>query len=212
MSREVRVMVAKARETMAAAGFSHDGESAAREARRASGTRTAPHAERFASAMERYISAVAQHGASEGSTTRLSFPPSTVADVMNRSVVSAYETALFKEIARALARNRIATVPVIDADHRVVGIVTVSDLLARVVGEAPARGRRKGTSADRLRKMHAATARDLMTSPPITVTPDTSIADAARRAAHHRVRALPVVNRRRELVGMVSRSDLMTVF
>ena len=138
---------------------------------------------------------------------------STVGDVMNRAVVSAYRDAMYKEIARSLARNDINTVPVVDEGHRVVGVVTASDLLGRVVHQRlMPRGHRLSHCSDTNRKRHAGTARDLMTRPAITVTAETTIVEAARIAARNRVRSLPVVDRKGALVGLITRSDLVKVF
>src|SRR4051794_40025251 len=71
-----------------------------------------------------------------------------VGDVMTRAVVTAHGGAPLKEIAAAMARNHISTVPVIDDDRRVVGVVTAADLLARVSGDhgRPPRGHRLSSS------------------------------------------------------------------
>jgi CBS-domain-containing membrane protein len=175
-----------------------------------------PTADRYATALERYVQAVAGSEAGLEPThtqQHYGFPPSDVTDVMNHSVVTAYPGALFKEVAAALARNHIDAVPVIDEDRHVVGVVTASDLLARVAGTRPVpRGHRLSAGMETARKGRALTAKELMTSPAITVTPNTSIADAARLAARSRVRSLPVVDRNGVLVGMVSRGDLVKVF
>jgi CBS-domain-containing membrane protein len=143
----------------------------------------------------------------------ITFPPLTVAHVMTRSVVSAYAGAVFKEIAAALDRNHINAVPVIDEEHRVVGLVTTSDLLTRIAHVRPMpRGHHVGARSDLARKEHGGTARELMTSPAITTTPGTSIADAAHQLARHRIRSMPVVDRDGRLIGIVSRADLIQLF
>lgn len=48
-----------------------------------------------------------------------------------------------------------------------------------------------------------------MTSPPITVTPETHCKDAAALLVRHRISALPVVNAAGRLVGLVSEADLL---
>ncbi len=52
-------------------------------------------------------------------------------------------------------------------------------------------------------------ARDIMTSPAITVGPDTSARETARLLVLHRISAVLVVDDRHHVVGMVSESDLM---
>jgi CBS domain-containing protein len=54
-------------------------------------------------------------------------------------------------------------------------------------------------------------AKDIMTSPVITVTPDTSIKEAAAILIRNRISTLPVVNDQQELVGIVSEADLMAL-
>lgn len=172
-----------------------------------------PTKERYTSALERYVQAVSTDVPWTQVTQRGTFPPITVADVMRQDVVTAYENALFKEIACALDRNRIDAVPVIDEGRRVVGVVTASDLLARLAGARPApRGHRMAARGEARYKRHACTARELMTAPAITVTPGTLIVDAARLAARSRVRNLPVVNADGLLLGMVARADLIKLF
>lgn len=137
--------------------------------------------------------------------------PSQVQDVMTRDVIWVPGTASFKEIVTALIGHHVAALPVLDSRGVVIGIVSESDLLAKAAGgqlvishgqrQAEARGRLRGT-----------TAKDLMTTPVITTTPDSPIAEAARNAAHRRVRRLPVVDARGRLVGIVSRGDLLRTF
>jgi len=52
-------------------------------------------------------------------------------------------------------------------------------------------------------------ARDIMTSPVVTVTRDATVESAAGLMTTHRITALPVVGPRGELIGMVSESDLL---
>src|SRR6266540_3847970 len=51
--------------------------------------------------------------------------------------------------------------------------------------------------------------RDIMTSPVVTVTPDTSVKDAAAALVEHGINAVPVVDDGRRLVGIVSEADLL---
>lgn len=189
------------------------GKQAQQEAARTSIGHVGPTADRYAAALERYVCAVSADSAAPRPTnSRRGFPPRTVADVMTRSVVCAYASAPFKEIARALHRNGINAVPVLDEQRHVVGVVTASDLLGRVGHNSPLPSGHRPGHQDARHKVHAATARELMTSPAITITPRASIAEAARLLNRHRVRSLPVVDRRGVLVAMVSRVDLIELF
>jgi CBS domain-containing protein len=140
--------------------------------------------------------------------------PEFVRDVMVSRVISVDEDAVFKEIVHALARNRISAVPVLNDQRQVVGVVSESDLLARVSGsliDLP-KGHRRSGGAETRAKMHAATARELMTSPPVCTAPDRRIADAAKQAADARVRRMPVVDSNGVLLGIVARAELLRPF
>lgn len=141
----------------------------------------------------------------------MSTTPTLVKDVMSCAVVSARADALFKEIVAAMARNHISIVPVLGDDRRLIGVVSASDLLARTSGdrgEIP-RGHRLVTVHERHRKSHATTAAELMTAPAITVAQDATIADAAHQCAKSHVRCMPVLDKSGDLVGIVSRTDLL---
>jgi CBS-domain-containing membrane protein len=136
----------------------------------------------------------------------------TVADVMTRRVATVTEEAGYKQIVETLTKNAVSAVPVVDADHRVVGVVSEADLIHKVdiVGLEPtgwplARKRVKVARA----KANADFARDLMTTPPITIADGDSVGVAARLMDTERVKRLPVVDSEGRLVGIVSRSDLL---
>jgi CBS domain-containing protein len=140
---------------------------------------------------------------------------SLVRDVMTTEVVAVEAWTPFKEIVARLAQHRISAVPVVDADRRVLGIVTEADLLLKQEHPDPkadvsliwTRRRRQERA-----KAAAAVAAKLMTTPAVTVPPTATITEAARRMHTARVKRLPVVDERGQLLGMVSRADLLKVF
>lgn len=147
--------------------------------------------------------------------SRWSLENNLVRDVMTRDVVSVTADTPFKEIVDTLATCRVSAVPVVDADHKVLGVVSESDLLAKVVAGGDPRVRvgvgHSEKTATR-RKSHAETAHELMHAPAVTVHPDASVVHAARLAAIEHVRRLPVVDASGVLAGIVTRSDLLRVF
>jgi CBS domain-containing protein len=179
---------------------------------------------RYELAMHRYLAviaetpthpAAAQTGDEATSTRAVSTGYTAVTDVMTSGVVAAHQGATFKEIVQSLARNRIGSVPVIDDDRKVVGMVTESDLLAHMAKGHPSpvpSPHRIGAGRDRRRKEEAEIAADLMTSPAVTIQAEASVADAAKLAAKTKVHRLPVVDSDGVLVGIVSRGDLLKSF
>jgi CBS-domain-containing membrane protein len=134
---------------------------------------------------------------------------------MTRDVVTVDEHTPFKEITQLLADCHISAMPVLDPDARVVGVVSEADLLRKEEfpqGPPGARlfegRRRRATRA----KATGDTAVELMTAPAITVGPDASVAEAARRLHRHHIKRLPVLDPAGPLVGIVSRADLLKVF
>jgi CBS-domain-containing membrane protein len=135
----------------------------------------------------------------------------TVKDVMTAEVVAVRRDTTFKELAAALRRHRLIAFPVVDDGGRVIGVVSEADMLAKEALAEP------GVVAGLLHRsdVHKAegmTAGALMTHQVVTVSPDDPIEQAARMMHFLKVRQLPVVNSGGELVGIVSRSDLLSVF
>jgi CBS domain-containing protein len=134
---------------------------------------------------------------------------------MTATVVAVRESADYKEIVDALVGFRVSAVPVLDADDRVVGVVSEADLLAKVelAGNYP-RPRPFERRHERQTRAKAAgdTAGDLMTSPAITIRADAPIVEAARRMTTAGVKRLPVVGDEGRLAGIVARSDLLRVY
>jgi CBS domain-containing protein len=138
-----------------------------------------------------------------------------VEDVMTTAVVTVDRVTPFQEIDRLLTERRISGVPVLKMGRQVVGVVSEADLLA-AEDETARRARRASALGRRwwLRKQpHVSlTADALMTSPAITIGPDATIPAAARLMNTHHVRRLPVVGEAGQIVGVVSRRDLLSVF
>lgn len=137
----------------------------------------------------------------------------TVNDVMTRAVVSAYRGASFKDIVQVMIKRGITAMPVIDEGHRVAGVISESDLLAKQQRKRGGKWRWFGGRRDRSwAKAEALTAEDLMTTPAITIRPEATIVEAARLLDRHRIKRLPVTDEDNRLIGIVSRRDLLSVF
>jgi CBS domain-containing protein len=135
----------------------------------------------------------------------------TVKDVMTTEVVAVRREVTFKELAAMLRRYRVSALPVVDDTGKVLGVVSEADLLAKEALADP------GVFAELVhhkdvRKAKGLTAGDLMTRPPVTASPDDPVEQAARMMHFLRVKRLPVVNSGGQLVGIVSRADVLAVF
>lgn len=136
-----------------------------------------------------------------------------VKDVMTTHVAAVRKTATFKEMAVQLREQRVSAFPVVDADNKVVGVVSEADMLAKEALDADRTGKAGGILHRREKEKAAGiTAEDLMTRPAVTVRPDDFVADAARLMYARRVKRLPVVDDEGHLVGIVSRVDVLSVY
>ena len=131
---------------------------------------------------------------------------------MTTGAVAVAETASYKHLIEIMRRRRISSVPVVDAAGHVSGVVSEADLLLKEVGLDALTGLRATGLDGELAKAAGLTAVDLMTQPAVTIGPEDSVAEAARRMHDYRIKHLPVVGHDGELVGVVSRIDLLSVF
>ncbi|MFE9255210.1 CBS domain-containing protein [Streptomyces sp. NPDC006879] len=134
----------------------------------------------------------------------------TVSDVMTQTAVAIGREASYKEIVELMQQWKVSALPVLEGEGRVVGVVSEADLLPKE--EYRRGGPRVPEEMTEASKAAAVLAEELMSSPAVTVHPDSTIAEAARVMAHRGVKRLPVVNDIGMLEGVVSRSDLLKVF
>ena len=108
--------------------------------------------------------------------------------------VSCARDASVHDAARLLAEHRIGALPVMEAG-RVAGIFSERDLLYCIA--------RDGES------VLGRTVGEVMTSPAITVAPDTAVLEALDMMTKRRIRHLPVVDGHGTMIGFVSIGDLV---
>jgi CBS domain-containing protein len=136
-----------------------------------------------------------------------------VADVMTRDVVTVGPGTPFKRIVHLVAEH-IRSVPVVADDGRVLGLVSVTDLLRKEEFRAEPRPPwyRRLWHRSEAARAEGRIAADVMTSPVVTTRPDALVVEAARTMAAHRVTRLVVVDEDGWIAGIVSRGDLLRVF
>ncbi|OKH98132.1 hypothetical protein A6A06_28345 [Streptomyces sp. CB02923] len=141
-----------------------------------------------------------------------------VGRLMNTEVVKARYTTSFREVINLLSKHRKTGLPVVDGDGKVVGVISETDLMFRQAAHDVLQNRwynrRRLTGrarAARARK-RSLQAGELMTSPPVTIGPHQTVAEAARLMVTGKLDRLPVVDAEGRLCGLVTRSDLLKVF
>ena len=112
---------------------------------------------------------------------------------MTENVVTGKPNDSLSKIAAEMERHRIGSV-VIEENRRVVGILTERDFV-RIVGHGALLGKDRA-------KHH-------MTQPVLTVPSGASVMDVIKLMWKKHVRHLPVLDRNRRLVGIISSRDIM---
>jgi len=116
-----------------------------------------------------------------------------VDEVMTRKVEVVHPQAGLAEAAMTMRTHDIGSLPVVEQDQ-LVGILTDRDIAMRAVGE----GRDLSTSL----------VDDVMTRTVVHVYDDQEVEEAVELMATWQVRRLPVLNRQRQLVGILALADL----
>jgi CBS domain-containing protein len=135
-------------------------------------------------------------------------------DVMSNPVVAVDQATTLEEVADLLGDREISGLPVVDDVGNLVGVVSERDL-AHAIGSPLVRlvVRRPLRTGPFLRTAHAGEgdaqrAADIMTSPPISVHPDTPLHTVAEIMLREEVNRVPIVRDHR-LVGIVTRGDVI---
>ena len=118
-----------------------------------------------------------------------------IADAMTRTVELIDPNTTVETAARMMRDDDVGALPVGEND-RLVGMVTDRDIAVRGVADS------KGVGT---------TVRDVMSEGVNYCFEDESLARAAEVMSEHQIRRLPVLNREKRLVGMVSLADLARV-
>ncbi len=119
-----------------------------------------------------------------------------VKKVMAKKLAFATPEMEIGKVAEMMTDYNVGAIPVVENkdNRKVIGIVTDRDITARVVA--------KGKDPRQM------TAKDVMSTPVVTVKQGDKIKDVARLMEKNQVRRLPVVDKNGEICGMVAQADL----
>ena len=116
-----------------------------------------------------------------------------VQEIMTRNPACCGVDATVQEAARLMVERDCGEIPVVDSNRKPLGVVTDRDIAARVVAEG------KGPQTP---------VRGAMSTPAVTVTPDTSVEDCCRMMEENQIRRVPVVDEAGGCCGMVAQADV----
>lgn len=119
-----------------------------------------------------------------------------VRDVMSSPVITVGEEATANHVAKLMDKHGLGCIIVTSKEGKPIGIITERDLITRVLA--------KNVKPDTLK------AKDVMTTPLITIEPDETISEAARKMSRLNIRRLGVVYKG-QLIGILSSKDILAV-
>src|SRR5437667_12223303 len=110
-------------------------------------------------------------------------------DIMTSRVVTIDPEASAQDAAQLLYQNRISGLPVVDADGKIVGIITEADIISKV--------NREGLCVA-----------DIMSHNIVAINEETPVSEIAALLTERKIKRVPVVQNGK-LVGIVSRADIV---
>jgi CBS domain-containing protein len=122
-------------------------------------------------------------------------------DVMTTPVVTGFPDTHVRQAAKLFSSYGFSTLPVVDEDDYLLGVVAEDDLLAEPPVPSP---RTPGDVAGPRPTLEPLVNRDV-----VTAGPDTPVATLTRLMLDERARAIPIVDGDRRVVGIVARRDLL---
>jgi len=134
-------------------------------------------------------------------------------DVMTEKLISVTQDTSLKETSAKMAAHGVSGVPVMDESNSVVGVISEKDFLFHM-GEKKTRSTMEVIAQCLSSKgcvavsMHTGFAKDIMTSPALTIFDDTPVFEIASIFAEKNINRVPVLDQNNHLVGIVARTDI----
>lgn len=147
--------------------------------------------------------------------------PLTVRDIMNTNVISVHPETPLVEAAQILAEHSFDGVPVVDGGGTLVGIVTEYDLISKgsaihlptfqmILQNLPVFRKDRSQFEEEVKKVSSLLVKDVMNDDPLTLHHDATFEEAVMAFRdHHRVNPIPVIDKDRKVIGVVSRFDVL---
>lgn len=151
-------------------------------------------------------------------------PASTVQEVMERKVIAVHPDDSIFAAHEVIASHKFDGVPVVDAQNRLVGILTEYDLIVKgsslhlptfqkILSELEVYKKDRNRLSQEIAELKELKVKDIMNTNPLTLPDTASFEDAvAAFRDHHRVNPIPVIDSDRKVVGVVSRCDILKLF
>lgn len=132
-----------------------------------------------------------------------------VRELMTREVFALYEDDTIKFLSDLMKWQRIRHVPVVDQNNHLVGLVSHRGLLEALATSLSAGG--EGSLDGQISQSREIAIEEIMQRDPLTVGPDTLLAEAAEIMFTRKFGCLPVVEQG-NLVGIITEADFVRSF
>jgi CBS domain-containing protein len=125
-----------------------------------------------------------------------------VKEIMSTAVVVVGRNDTLSQVEDLMVTNKLRHVPVVE-NGKLVAIMSQRDLFKAMMSSTMGYGEKAQKAY-----LHSVRVKEAMTYPVVTVTPDTSVGEAADLLVHKGIGCLPVVEDT-HLVGVVTKTDLL---
>ncbi|OGP71648.1 MAG: hypothetical protein A2Z73_05700 [Deltaproteobacteria bacterium RBG_13_60_28] len=135
-------------------------------------------------------------------------------DIMTKEVIAVYRDTPLAEVAERMGRGGISGVPVLDADQKVVGVISEKDFLMHMGLEKSQNFMVLVANCLKTKKclalpIRAQIAEGVMSAPAVTVREETPLAEVAQILTAHSINRAPVTDAQGRMVGIISRGDIV---
>lgn len=135
-----------------------------------------------------------------------------VRNIMTEAVIKSGADSTLDEAVILLRKHHISGMPVVNRENKVLGVITEADIISAITGK------QRSSLLDIMDVFHSKKQRpilhvtNLMTSPAITVTPDSTVVEVADIFRKQGIKRVPVVDEHNTLLGIVSRADIVNAY
>ncbi|OGF67236.1 hypothetical protein A3I27_04555 [Candidatus Giovannonibacteria bacterium RIFCSPLOWO2_02_FULL_43_11b] len=144
-----------------------------------------------------------------------------VKDVMVKEVVSVQPDTPLLKAAQIIMEHNFDGVPVVDKENKLVGILTEYNLIEKsssihlptfqkILENLKVLKQDSAEFQKEVKEVSALKVKDVMNNDPLTLAPEASFEEMIKTfREHHRVNPIPVIDKDKKVIGVVSRFDVL---
>ena len=141
-------------------------------------------------------------------------------DIMTKEVISVHPDTSLLDAAKILAEHNFDGLPVVDDNNKLLGIVTEYDLINKTSAvhlptlQIVLRNLPQFNEGDQFQEeILSLKVSDIMNKDPLTLSPEITYDEIIKLFKdHHRVNPIPVIDKDKKVIGVISRFDVLRPF